>query len=240
MSASPYQNTFDAEAWGRIYDGPTPDAAQLVFRRGMEVALRACLNRSHPGELWLDVGCGTGHLAAKLGCHGLRMTGIDHDANMIAAATRRFPQLAFTVARAEDLPFAGGALDGVLAVSVMGCLPSPRPFFREAMRVLRKAGILVLTCTNRRSIILRLNERLRREPSGSYHLYTAAEIGMELRSLGFEVLDVAYYNLFLNAGKLIIPPLSVALWVEGLPRLPWCRLLARNFLIVARKPRGQC
>jgi trans-aconitate 2-methyltransferase len=56
-------------------------------------------------ERILDVGCGTGHLTAKIAAVGARVVGIDRSDEMIATARRNYPELRFEVADAEHFRF---------------------------------------------------------------------------------------------------------------------------------------
>ncbi len=62
-----------------------------------------------PGERILDLGCGTGHLTAKIAEAGARVLGIDSSPAMIAQARRNYPRLKFALADAHryrtDAPF---------------------------------------------------------------------------------------------------------------------------------------
>ncbi len=48
-----------------------------------------------PGEMILDLGCGTGHLAATIAEWGAHVVGLDSSKQMISAARADFPQLEF-------------------------------------------------------------------------------------------------------------------------------------------------
>ena len=141
---SPFRDTFDPQEWSRVYDGSKSDSEHFAFRRGAELARDACLKRSQPGELWLDIGCGTGHMVAELSESRLAIKGIDSDPKMIDFAKERFPALIFHVADAEKLPFASSEADGIVATSVMGCFSSALPFSVRRIEFCVKTGRLFL------------------------------------------------------------------------------------------------
>ena len=60
------------------------------------------LLQPQPGELILDLGCGTGHLTSQLAQAGARVIGLDESAQMLATARQQYPQLEFLQADARD------------------------------------------------------------------------------------------------------------------------------------------
>ncbi len=83
-----------------------------------------------PGETVLDLGCGTGELAARIAASGARVIGIDSDPAMIEAARERLPDADLRVADGHDFSvdepvdavFSNAALHWMpAAVEVLGC-----------------------------------------------------------------------------------------------------------------------
>ncbi len=83
------------------------------------------------GETILDLGCGTGELAAKMAGTGATVIGIDSDPAMIDAARQRLPDADlrvadahdFTVERPVDAVFSNAALHWMpSSVEVLGCV----------------------------------------------------------------------------------------------------------------------
>jgi ubiquinone/menaquinone biosynthesis C-methylase UbiE len=100
----------------------------------------------------LDVGAGTGALAAAAVARwpGVRVTGVDVSAGMIAVAERELGRLPADLrqrielvrAPAERLPFGDGTFDIVVSTFVLQLVASAHRVLREARRVLVPGGTL--------------------------------------------------------------------------------------------------
>jgi trans-aconitate methyltransferase len=66
------------------------------------------------GERVLDVGCGTGHLTAKIGERGAEVVGIDASAEMVRQARENYPVIEFRVGDATSFEVAA-AFDAVFS-----------------------------------------------------------------------------------------------------------------------------
>jgi ubiquinone/menaquinone biosynthesis C-methylase UbiE len=96
------------------------------------------------GASCVDVACGAGHAVAELAAKGLKVTGVDTDAEAIEAARGRAPGGMFHVAHSDDLPLEDESMDGYRAVRLFHLLEDPVPTVAEAWRVLRPGGRIVL------------------------------------------------------------------------------------------------
>ena len=104
------------------------------------------------GEKILDVGCGFGGTIASLNerFNRLSLTGLNIDAGQLARARQQVQPLhendvTFCQGDACALPFHDESFDRLLAVECIFHFPSREVFFKEAFRVLRPGGILVLS-----------------------------------------------------------------------------------------------
>jgi ubiquinone/menaquinone biosynthesis C-methylase UbiE len=97
------------------------------------------------GQRVLDVGCGTGTLAAALAERGqARVWGVEPSAEMLEVARAKAPRaVGFKQARAEELPFRDGWFDRV-TMSLVAHLVDRPVAFAEARRVLAPKGRLVV------------------------------------------------------------------------------------------------
>jgi phosphatidylethanolamine/phosphatidyl-N-methylethanolamine N-methyltransferase len=129
------------DRWAPVYDlvfGP-------VFRRGRGMAIEAA-NRI--GGRVLEVGVGTG---ISLPYYSKRCTlyGIDISDGILAKARTRAKALdnveAIAVMDAEDLKFANGAFDVVVAQYVVTAVPNPERALDEFARTVRRGGEIIIT-----------------------------------------------------------------------------------------------
>ena len=94
----------------------------------------------------LDVGCGTGSLAAEISkrAGGSRVMGIDVSEPYVAFARQRHasPSLAFETGDAAAIRFADGAFSAALAQLVLTFVPHPGRVVGEMARVTRPGGVV--------------------------------------------------------------------------------------------------
>ncbi|MEV6527338.1 methyltransferase domain-containing protein [Longispora sp. NPDC051575] len=152
---------------------PTPDAAETkaccAAVYGSDVVALLLGDAYHPGGLTLtrhlaatlappsggrvlDVACGRGGTALLMAAeYQMRVDGVDLSAVNIAlaqgaaAAAGLDPQVSFTVADAEDLPYAAGTFDAVLCECALCTFPDKHTATAELARVLRPGGRLGIT-----------------------------------------------------------------------------------------------
>ncbi len=102
------------------------------------------------GRRVLDVGCGTGAVAAALAetAHA-RVWGVEPSAEMLAVARRRVPRgVGLKQAHAEALPFTDGWFERIVMSLVIHLLDRPLAF-AEAARVLAPGGRLAIATFDR-------------------------------------------------------------------------------------------
>jgi SAM-dependent methyltransferase len=97
----------------------------------------------------LDLGCGTGELARAIAAAGQMATGCDISPGMLhhAAAADRAGTVDWVQLDPgwQELPFAPGTFDAVVAASVLEYVDDPMTVLRECFRVLRPGGTVLCT-----------------------------------------------------------------------------------------------
>lgn len=140
---SDYASTNRAHIW----DLRNPGYARMSADR--EAALTDLIRSSSPrGAAVLDVGCGSGELAAAARAidADMQWTGVDLLPEAVATARAGHPWARFLEAAADSLPFADGTFDVAVAATLFSSLPSPAMEFdvaAEIRRVLRPGGWLI-------------------------------------------------------------------------------------------------
>src|SRR5947209_1627651 len=132
---------------------PSPWAAKLgepsyVWRSGQE--RRLALIRRHVAleQRWiLDVGCGIGTYVRRFRDFSPHVFGIDVSLPRLEEGSRRVPGL--LAANGERLPFADGSFDVVVFNEVIEHVEDDRQTIKDALRVLRDDGQIVIFAPNR-------------------------------------------------------------------------------------------
>jgi SAM-dependent methyltransferase len=98
----------------------------------------------------LDAGCGSGYGTVELG-PAASIVALDLSADAVTHASHTFsrPGVHFLQGTCEALPFADGSFDLLVAFEVIEHIEGWREMLAEARRVLRPAGILLVSTPNR-------------------------------------------------------------------------------------------
>jgi SAM-dependent methyltransferase len=127
-------------AWTRsapIYAENTAQLTSQAVSTLLETAQLTSASRA------LEVGCGPGHITAKMADTGATVTGVDLVPAMIDTARTLHPDLEFVEANVEQLPFADDTFDVVLANFVIHHFARPDVACTEIKRVLKPGGRFV-------------------------------------------------------------------------------------------------
>ncbi len=208
--------TDECEAWQRRAYSDDPAARHYALgNERVARALEAIIQRrggAH-GEL-LDLGCGGGQLCFEAVTAGMRSIGIDVAEGMIRsceASARRLPdatlpRVRFRCADVLSSGFDDASFDAVAALGLLEYLPADAPFLREAWRLLRPGGVLVLSCRNRLFNLASLNEYTAQEIGGSSAAGLLSDVGAALA----KPLRPEAMHAFLRSLKAALPLLEEA------------------------------
>jgi SAM-dependent methyltransferase len=97
------------------------------------------------GTRVLDVGTGSGTVAAAACGRGAKVTAVDAEPSMVAVAARAAPGADVRLAALPELPFAEGEFDAVVGNFVLNHVGRPRTALGELRRVMRPGGRIAIT-----------------------------------------------------------------------------------------------
>ncbi|HMG29255.1 MAG TPA: methyltransferase domain-containing protein [Jiangellaceae bacterium] len=153
---------------------------------------------AQPGETVLDLGCGTGDLAARIAETGARVIGIDSDPAMVAAARERLPDADLRVADAHDFTV-DEPVDAVFSNAALHWMPSSVEVLGCVSDALRSGGRFVaeMGATGNVAEVTAAVDRACREaglaernwpwffPSPAQYAAMLEDSGLEIRELDF-------------------------------------------------------
>lgn len=148
-----------------------------------------------PDERVLDIGCGTGFLLGEIAGHATQVVGIDVTPAMLLEARRRLEasglhNVCLREASAETLPYGDDRFDLVLCRLVLHHCGDPGRVLREAYRVCRSGGRMVLCDITAHEDPAKadLHNRLERLRDGSHVAhYSATQLFRMMEAVGFTV-----------------------------------------------------
>lgn len=168
-----------------------PEGANLGLGCGNPVALAGL----RKGETVLDLGCGAGFdcflAAQRVGPKGC-VIGVDMTPEMVALAREnarrgRYTNVEFHLGEIERLPLADASVDAVISNCVINLSPDKPAVFREAYRVLRTGGRLMVSDV----VLLRpLSDVVRR----SMEAYVACIAGASLKDEYLDAIRAAGFR----------------------------------------------
>jgi len=135
---------------------------QRFWHRGKLIMIDELI-RPHlkDGARLLEIGCGAGNLLLQAAVHGSYPVALDLSMQALTFVRSRLQEagsggegpggFACTQAIGESLPFGDGSFDCILLSEVIEHLAAPQISLREAVRVLRPGGRLLVTTPNYRS-----------------------------------------------------------------------------------------
>lgn len=179
MSTPSVVRSFDLIS--RVYDNPF--VQRFVYRANHDAVISAL--RAHGARRVVDVGCGTGILAARIerDLNPELVYGCDPSAGMLQKARARSGAVHWIQGSAEQLPLDDGAVDAVVTTEAFQFFDQPAAL-REFHRVLEPSGrVAIAVITPAVPLPGGLLERI----PASWH--TPAGMRSLVESAGFEVID---------------------------------------------------
>ena len=143
--------------------------------------------RDH-ARVW-DIGCGPGHVTAFLAGLGLYAAGVDLSDAMVAQASKRHPDLEFSIGSMTALPAPDASWDGLVSFySLIHMIDDAdlRTALAEYRRVLTGGGLLLLAVHDGQEV-RHSAEWFGAEVDVSFRFFDPAWLSTELERAGFAV-----------------------------------------------------
>jgi ubiquinone/menaquinone biosynthesis C-methylase UbiE len=148
-----------AKAWTKKYEA----GGALTFRIGAFTGRVETL--LGVGDRILDLGCGTGPIAAACSRIGFRVTACDIAEEMIEVGKRTYPgstiDWRLLPQEWERLPFDACTFDGIIASSIFEYVADVKGVISECRRILKPGAILIATIPNLRAPSRKLEKIIR-------------------------------------------------------------------------------
>jgi ubiquinone/menaquinone biosynthesis C-methylase UbiE len=173
----------------------TYDRRRFDYFRWMQLRVISRIEL-RPGVHFLDIGCGTGwavrYVAGMLQHEG-EFYGIDLSGAMIEAAqaqSRRFRNVHFEKAKAEQIPLGDGSIDVTICTNSFHHYLDPSQALAEIQRVLVAGGRLyILDVTTDDCFMRWMDRRVRQREPEHVHFYSSREyqalfLAAQLKPLG--------------------------------------------------------
>lgn len=132
--------------WNR--DARSPLSINAWTRHRADAILAALRSLSLVQPKILDFGCGTGWFTEELAAFG-PTTGVDLADEVIAEARARSPHIAFVAGDVYAIPAHEETFDVVVSQDVVAHVPDQRRYIDRAAALLKPAGFLIITSTNK-------------------------------------------------------------------------------------------
>jgi ubiquinone/menaquinone biosynthesis C-methylase UbiE len=203
--AGPQRWFFDT--WSRIYDWPWVQRA--TYRPIHNAVLQALA--TPPAHRVLDIGCGTGQLAARIKRERpvTYVVGCDFSAGMLQRAAARRHDVRWIQGDAGHLPFRDKLFDAITCTEAFHWFPDQNAALAECHRVLKPGGRLLLALVNTPATLVSdafyVGSQLVGEP---FYWPTQREIRARVEAAGFVVDEQR--RVFRIPGFLLPPVLTRA------------------------------
>lgn len=202
MVALPEQDRAAAEllpkmstAWSpQLYEGQH----SFVWKYGADLLP---LLAPQAGERIIDLGCGTGHLTARIAESGAEVIGIDRSPDMIGQARQNFPKLRFMLADVTSFESPGPA-DAVFSNAALHWVTDAEGAVRAIARSLGTGGRFVAEFGGKRNVQMLLEgvtqAAAEREfqVSNPWYFPSLGDYAVLLERNGFEVRYGSHFDRF--------------------------------------------
>jgi ubiquinone/menaquinone biosynthesis C-methylase UbiE len=212
------------------------------------------------GGRYLDAGCGTGDFIPDLVQRGGEVYALDFAEEMIERSRKKVEvhgcadSVQFAVGDVGNLPYDSNFFDAIIGVGLVEYLPDLDAAFREAYRVLKPGGILIVTVPNIVSPFMAYETMLpkvkgvvkralatvglwkrERERSFAQRHFVPQQLDRQLRRAGFRKKDFAFCTYGFSSPRMESFSLNMSRRMDRFARAP-LGFLGTNYNVKVQKP----
>lgn len=166
-----------------------------------------------PDDRVLDLGCGTGELLFTLAQKfpaANEFVGIDLSEEMLKLAKSKldaFKAVSLRSGNIEQIPYPDASFDLIVSSGVLHYVRNPKTMMREALRVLKPRGRLLLIDMAQESLTTKISSMFRRiADPGAVQYFSLHSVSALLGSQGFKILSselfsAGIFGLYLIEGE---------------------------------------
>lgn len=229
------QTDFDAVA--DVYDESLPDH---VMRHYLEKRAAFIRQQVRVGAKILDVGCGTGILAARLQREGYDVTGADPFLAMLAYVNERDSRIQTVHAPGQHLPFADGTFDLTYCVAVMHHIADRKDVHDtlvEMCRVTRPGGYILIWDHNPRNPYWPILMKRVPQDTGAERLIPEGELRDGLTAGGATIMSATALGMMPDFTPALLTG-AVARLERILEQTPGLKRFCAHNVILAQMPKA--
>ena len=193
----------------------------FVFEYGKDLF---SLLAPQPGEIILDLGCGTGHLTKAIADAGAGVIGLDSSSAMIERAHALYPDVRFVQADARDFEFAQ-PFDAVFSNATLHWIPEAGRVAVCVARALKRGGRFVAELGGRGNVAA-IIEAVRQAMRELVHV--EVHHGWYFPSLGEYAVVLETHGLSVNSAVLFDRPTRLEDGEQGL--VNWITMFGQQLL----------
>ncbi|MGD8374893.1 MAG: class I SAM-dependent methyltransferase [Acidobacteriota bacterium] len=213
------------------------------FRAGLEI-----LERHDPGRgRLLDVGCATGSFLRLASSHGWTCSGVEVS-TFAARKAAEIDGVEVFNGPFADAPFAEDTFDVITMWDLLEHLPEPPPALRQARRILKPGGLILVNAPNENSLLRKISRAfywgsgglIRKPVDRLYHqfhysYFSPATLSLFFQEAGFEIVALETKPIPISRGRI---PAAAKLAIQALAVLERAFHAEFELLLLGRKPAG--